>query len=795
MKQFRVILLFLAFLSILGCDSVEEKKSEYLQRGHKYLESGNLEKARIEIKNLLQIDSKNTEAHILYAQIEEKRKQFGVAFSHYLRANQLDPSNTDVKYRLGRLYLLSGQPEEAMSLADSLLQSDPDDADAAILRIASLARIESSATAIKEAQKLLTSHPNTDSAIILLARLYREANKSQDAIRTLENALASLPNSASIRLMLADIYLEQKNLSAVEQFLKEIIDIQPDNNVITMQLVRLYGSQKRYVDAYVLLDQSVQQAPNDHKRKLYLTDLVFVWKGLDEAEKKLKKYIQEYPKIGILNLELASLYKNTGQSEKAKSLYRAIMKKPANDPDALKAKRLLATQLMEERNIESSEKLVDEILHVSPKDQDTLALSGKIAILKQDYSTAITQFRTLLGETPNSSETLLLLAQAHSMNDEPALALEALDRTVKLEPDNRKNRLALVDYFLKGSNYPKALQQVNALLVVFPDDLYSINLKSRILLATNNLDDAYRHIQKNIKRHSDDFRLQMQLAKIRLLRKDFQQAIKTYERVIELSPKYYEGYLGMTQAYLQDKQVTKIHQKLVRLVDTDIGEYAELLLGKVANFQNNLRAAKQHYKKAIKKNPQWVHGYITLGASQIAAGQFEEAARTYQEGLSKIPDDQSLRIALAVCYSQAGQIDIAIKEYKDILDSSPDNAIAANNLAVLLSEGKGDKESLEMAIKLIKPLASSGNPPFLDTMGWICYKLGDIKQAIPLLERAVNKRPDSAVYSYHLGMAYLKVDRKILAAKYLEKSLNKKAGFVGIDIAQKTLERLSSAGN
>ena len=795
MKQFRTVLLCFLFFTILGCDSLEEKKSKYLQRGEKHLESGDLEKARIEIKNLLQIDSESAKAHNLYAQIEEKRKQFGVAFSHYLKANQLDPSNADVKYRLGKLYLLSNKPEEAMDLADSVLQSDPNNADAGILKIASLARIESPAAAIEDAQKLVASHPNKDTAIILLAGLYREENKSQDAVKTLKNALVSLPKSTSIRLMLASIFLEQKNLSEVERFLEEILEIQPDNYEISMQLVRLYATQKRYAEAYAILDRSVQQVPNDHKRKLYLADLVFVWKGLDEAEKKLKQYIKEFPEIGILNLELASLYKNTDQSEKAKSLYRAIIKKSAENSDRLKAMNLLAKQLMEERDIEGSKKLVDEILRINPKDYDTLMLSGKIALLRQDYSSAVTKFRSLIGETPDSSETLLFLAQAHSLNNEPALALEALDRTIELEPENRKNRLALVDFFLKSSNYPKALEHINALLAVFPDDLYAINLKSKMLLATNNMDDAYRHIQKNIERHSDDFRLQMQLAEICLLRKDFKQAIKTYERVIELSPKYYEGYLGLTQASLQDKQEKKIHEKLVRLADTDVGEYAELLLGIISNFQNNISTAKQHYKKAIKKNPQWVHAYITLGASQISEGQYEKAAKTYQEGLSNVPDNQSLRIALAVSYSKAGQIDNAIKQYETILDSSPGDAIAANNLAVLLSEGKGDKESLQLAVGLIKPLASSGNPPFLDTLGWIFYKLDDTKQAISLLEQAVNKKPTSAIYSYHLGMAYLKAGRKILASKYLEKSLSQKGSFTGSDIARKTFESISSASD
>ncbi len=63
------------------------------------------------------------------------------------------------------------------------------------------------------------------------------------------------------------------------------------------------------------------------------------------------------------------------------------------------------------------------------------------------------------------------------------------------------------------------------------------------------------------------------------------------------------------------------------------------------------------------------------------------------------------------------------------------------------------------------------SPAYIDTKGWILYKMGNYKQACSLLKRALSMKPNDAVIMYHYGSCLLKAGSKKEARKYLERAL------------------------
>ncbi|HHJ14072.1 MAG TPA: tetratricopeptide repeat protein, partial [Gammaproteobacteria bacterium] len=58
-KGLGVVLASIIVLGLAGCGGKEERKAAYLERGKAYLAEKNFDKAKIEFKNVLQIDPKD----------------------------------------------------------------------------------------------------------------------------------------------------------------------------------------------------------------------------------------------------------------------------------------------------------------------------------------------------------------------------------------------------------------------------------------------------------------------------------------------------------------------------------------------------------------------------------------------------------------------------------------------------------------------------------------------------------------------------------------------------------------
>ena len=104
---------------------------------------------------------------------------------------------------------------------------------------------------------------------------------------------------------------------------------------------------------------------------------------------------------------------------------------------------------------------------------------------------------------------------------------------------------------------------------------------------------------------------------------------------------------------------------------------------------------------------------------------------------------------------------------------------------------KTDPQALDRAKQLTAGFASSNRPELLDTSGWVCLKRGEVQDAVSVLERAIERAPDSQVIRYHLAMAQLKAGQRDKARSNLQTALGKSSGFEGAEEARVALGQLT----
>ena len=108
--------------------------------------------------------------------------------------------------------------------------------------------------------------------------------------------------------------------------------------------------------------------------------------------------------------------------------------------------------------------------------------------------------------------------------------------------------------------------------------------------------------------------------------------------------------------------------------------------------------------------------------------------------------------------------------YEAALKIDSTNALVNNNYAYSLSErDKRLDDALRMAKIAIEQEPES--PSYLDTIGWVYFKLNDYKKAKDYIEKAIEIGGESSVMLEHLGDIYFKMNQKDIAHDYWQKAL------------------------
>jgi len=148
----------------------------------------------------------------------------------------------------------------------------------------------------------------------------------------------------------------------------------------------------------------------------------------------------------------------------------------------------------------------------------------------------------------------------------------------------------------------------------------------------------------------------------------------------------------------------------------------------------------------------------------IAANDKSELDRKLSEGELK-----RLMIACGELRYLTGNDKKSFEIFEKAMKLWPNDAEIANYLGYFYAERN---VNLERALELTQMAVAKEprNAAFVDSLGWVYYKLGNIEKAIEYLRRSAYLQPADGTVRLHLGLAYLKSGRLEEARIELEKA-------------------------
>ena len=119
----------------------------------------------------------------------------------------------------------------------------------------------------------------------------------------------------------------------------------------------------------------------------------------------------------------------------------------------------------------------------------------------------------------------------------------------------------------------------------------------------------------------------------------------------------------------------------------------------------------------------------------------------YNRGLAAMPDDNALLYSRALAWERLDRIDKAEADLRAILATEPENTMALNALGYTLADRT---QRYTEALQLIDRarLAEPSNAAIIDSYGWVLYRLGRAKEALPHLRRAFVLQRDAEIAAH-----------------------------------------------
>lgn len=805
-KKITLVVLISAVLG--ACGGAEERKQVYLERGKTYLEEENFDKARVEIKNVLQIDPEHAEAYLLLGRIMEKEQEWRKAYGNYTKAVELDPNLLDARMRLGQFMLLQanaarsrGEPEaEAEAVAKvrehlaAIRKADPQHPGVPALSASLKARDGDRDGAIALLKPYFESRPDETEVAVLLSSLYQQAERPDQAQQVLKRAVEASPDEISLKVQLAQAYARDQKTEEAIQAMRQAIEQKPENLGYRVSLASYYAQLDRVEEAEQVLREAIAADPEDPERYLVLVDFLNNRVSFERAVEELQTAIDKLPDAHQLSFALARLHGSKQQTDERKAVLKAIVDRWGTEPPGLEAKVTLAQIAAGEEDLDTTRRLVAEVLEENPNDSGALMLKARLALMDKNYTDAITALRTVVKDQPDNAHALTLLAGAHMQNGEMELAGDHLRRAVEADPDNVDARLRYAGYLLRRGELNSAEQQVDAVLEANPEESRALVAKTNILAAKNDPDQLKDVIGSMQAADPDSPEGYFRMGRVHRTMGDLEAAHAEYEKALARA----EGQGAM----LMLGEMVSLEIQMDRLEAAEARVQAALkedpehpsahgLLATIRMAQERYSEAEREYLAQIEVAPDAAaQPYARLAAARMAQKDLDGAIEAYRMGLEQHPESPNLLIPLAGVYERKGDYDQAITLYEQVLETSPDNAVATNNLAALLSDHRTDPASLDRALELAEKFRNSEQTAFLDTLGWIHYRRGEYEQAVDVLSGVVKQVPDVVIFQYHLGMAHHGAGNADQAREHLQKAVDADVEFAGIEEARKVLEGL-----
>jgi tetratricopeptide (TPR) repeat protein len=341
-----------------------------------------------------------------------------------------------------------------------------------------------------------------------------------------------------------------------------------------------------------------------------------------------------------------------------------------------------------------------------------------------------------------------------------ARAAEALDRSLKIEPDNYDALKLRAKLLLVFHRFEEALEVARRAQAANPQDHDNYGAMTDALVELGDYPAAVEAAQRMV---------------------DLRPETSSYSRVSYL--RWLHGDVeGAAEAMRLAAQSASPH-------DPERAAWCYVQLGDALLHAGKAAEAEREFDRALFVFPDYGAALDAKARARAAAGDLEGALEIYRREHEAEPSADTA-LALGDLYAKLGRADEAARHYAIFESLEPENAAAENDMHHLVAYWADHDKNLDEALALARKERERRRDVYTcDALAWALYKKGQFAEAKAASDEALRLGTRDPRLLYHAGMIAHALGDRARGAKYLREALAINPAFdvLQADVARRTL--------
>ncbi|MCX6170998.1 MAG: tetratricopeptide repeat protein [Ignavibacteriales bacterium] len=386
--------------------------------------------------------------------------------------------------------------------------------------------------------------------------------------------------------------------------------------------------------------------------------------------------------------------------------------------------------------------------------------------------------------------------------------IKTVEELIKMNPSELHLKKLLIESYIKTKQYDKAAAIIAETQISYPDDLNLIEMKGNIFIQQGLWKDASIEFMKLVKspeinieaklkigtsfylqaekdsvnykyaeeifqiinRDTSDWQANAYLGEIEIRNKNDSLAVGYLKTAVNLAEWNSQIWIRLGGLLFDSKRYKEAIQYMSKASEKFPNDFPiNLIYGLSLSADNDHQRAKEALQRALNINPDDVTALSALGYTLNQLKDDDEALISLNKALSFEPANLQVISVIAMIHESRKNYAVSDSLYKEAVKIDSSNVLILNNYAYSLAErGINLQQALSMSKKAIEK--EPKNSSYLDTIGWIYFRLGEYKKAKTNIEEAAKIEDKNATLIDHLGDVYFKLGNKIKALEFWKKA-------------------------